>query len=50
MIVMGADHGGDAWMIEHWEEFSDEELREIVDARVDLLRDMLDKENEGWER
>ena len=21
-----------------------------IDARVDLLRDMLDKENEGWER
>jgi AcrR family transcriptional regulator len=49
-IVMGADQGGDRWMMDHWDEFEEEELRRIVDARVDLLRDMLDKENEGWER
>jgi AcrR family transcriptional regulator len=49
-IVMGADQGGDAWMMEHWDEFSEEEFHRIVHARVDLLRDMLDKENEGWER
>jgi AcrR family transcriptional regulator len=48
-IVMGADQGGDRWMMEHWDEYSEEEIRNIVDARVDLLRDMLDKENEGWE-
>ncbi len=48
--VMGADQGGDQWMVDHWDEFSEEELRKIVDARVDLLRDMLDKENEGWDR
>ncbi|MFH1763968.1 MAG: TetR/AcrR family transcriptional regulator [Gemmatimonadota bacterium] len=49
-IIMGADEGGDRWMTEHWDEFSEEELKRIVDARVDLLRDMLAKENEGWER
>ncbi len=49
-IVMGADEGGDRWMMKHWDDFTEEGLREIVDARVDLLRDMLDKENEGWER
>ncbi|MCJ7626986.1 MAG: TetR/AcrR family transcriptional regulator [Longimicrobiales bacterium] len=49
-IVMGADEGGDRWMMEHWDESSGEVLKRIVDARVDLLRDMLDKENEGWER
>ncbi len=49
-IVMGADQGGDRWMMEHWDDFSEEGIRRIVDARVDLLRDMLDKENEGWER
>jgi AcrR family transcriptional regulator len=47
--VMGADQGGDRWMVEHWEEFSEDDIKKIVDARVDLLRDMLDKENEGWE-
>jgi AcrR family transcriptional regulator len=49
-ITMGADEGGDRWMIEHWDTFSPEQLTGIVDARVDLLRDMLDKENQGWER
>jgi hypothetical protein len=49
-IAMGADEGGDRWMMEHWESFTPEELRRIVDGRVDLLHDMLDKENEGWER
>jgi AcrR family transcriptional regulator len=49
-IVMGADQGGDRWMMEQWEKLTKEEIKGIVDARVDLLRDMLDKENEGWER
>ena len=49
-IAMGADQGGDRWMMEHWDEFSEEETKRIVDGRVDLLRDMLAKENEGWER
>jgi len=48
-IVMGADQGGDRWLMEHWDELSGEELRLIVDGRVDLMRDMLDKKNEGWE-
>jgi len=49
-IAMGADQGGDRWMMEHWDEFPEEGIKKIVDARVDLLRDMLDKENEGWDR
>ena len=49
-IVIGADRGGDRWMMEHWDELSEDDIWRIVDARVDLLRDMLDKENEGWER
>jgi AcrR family transcriptional regulator len=49
-ITIGADQGGDAWMMEHWDEFSEGDFKRIVDARVDLLRDMLDKENEGWDR
>lgn len=49
-ITMAADQGGDQWMMERLDEFTPEALEEVVDARVDLLRDMLDKENEGWER
>jgi len=49
-IAIGADEGGDRWLMEHWDRLSEDEISSIVDARVDLLRDMLDKENEGWER
>jgi AcrR family transcriptional regulator len=48
-IAMGADEAGDRWMLERWERLPEEDLLKLVDARVDLLRDMLDKENEGWE-
>ena len=48
--AMAADEGGDRWMMEHWDDFTSEELKALVDGRVDLLRDMLAKENEGWER
>jgi AcrR family transcriptional regulator len=47
--TMGADEAGDRWMMERWDDFSEDELDRIVDGRVDLLRDMLDKENEGWQ-
>ncbi len=49
-IARGADEGGDRWMMDRWDTFTPEEMSRIVDARVDLLRDMLAKENEGWER
>ena len=47
-ISMGADAGGDRWMMERWDDLSEDELKKIVDGRIDLVRDMLDKENEGW--
>jgi AcrR family transcriptional regulator len=47
-IAMGADEGGDRWMMDHWDDFSEKELVRIIDGRVDLLRDMLDKHHEGW--
>jgi len=49
-ITMAADEGGDRWMLDHWGEFTPDVLQKIVDGRVEILRDMLDKENEGWER
>lgn len=49
-IVNGADHAGDRWMTERWERFSREELDRMVCARVDLVRDMLSKEHQGWNR
>ena len=46
---MAADEAGDRWMAEHIEELRGEALDRLVEARIDLLRDMLDAENEGWE-
>jgi AcrR family transcriptional regulator len=48
-IAMGADEAGDRWMMDRWEQLGEDEIQALVDGRVDLLRDMLDKENEGWE-
>ena len=49
-ITLAADEAGDRWMVEHLEEYEDEaRLRKLMEARIDLLRDMLDAENEGWE-
>lgn len=48
-ISVGADAGGDRWMMERWDDLPDEDLERIVEGRIDLVRDMLDKENEGWE-
>jgi AcrR family transcriptional regulator len=48
-IALGADEAGDRWMMERWDQLSEADLERLVDSRVDLLRDMLDKENEGWE-
>lgn len=49
-IAMGADHAGDRWMMERWERFTPDELDGMVCARVDLVRDMLTKEHQGWNR
>lgn len=47
---MAADHAGDHWMLEHWNEFNEAEKAAFIDARVDLVRDMLDARHMGWER
>lgn len=49
VITMAADDAGDRWMVDHLLEFPGESLTALVEARIDLMRDMLDAENEGWE-
>jgi AcrR family transcriptional regulator len=49
VITMAADDAGDRWMVNHLDEFPGDALSELVEARIDLMRDMLDAENEGWE-
>ena len=48
-ITMAADEAGDRWMIERLDEYRGEALVKLVEARIDLMRDMLDAENEGWD-
>lgn len=52
LVVMAraADHAGDRWMADRWEELTPDELGRLVSARVDLVRDMLSKEHQGWNR
>jgi AcrR family transcriptional regulator len=49
-MSIAADEAGDRWMIRHWDEFTAQEQADLVEARVDLVRDMLDARNVGWER
>jgi AcrR family transcriptional regulator len=47
--TMAADEAGDRWMMAHLDEYQGEALIRLVEARIDLMRDMLDARNEGWE-
>lgn len=50
-ITMAVDEVVDRWTVEHLDEYqSDPEWRKLVAAQVDLVRDMLDANNEGWEK
>jgi AcrR family transcriptional regulator len=48
-VTMAADEAGDRWMVEHLDELEGDRLQRFIEARIDLMRDMLDAENEGWE-
>jgi AcrR family transcriptional regulator len=47
--AMAVDQAGDRWMLDHRDELGEEGLERLVAARIDLMRDMLDAENQGWE-
>ncbi len=49
-MARAADHAGDRWMVDRWDRLSPDELDRLVSARVDLVRDMLSKEHQGWDR
>lgn len=48
-VTMATDEAGDRWMIERLDEYRGDALVKLVEARIDMMRDMLDAENEGWE-
>lgn len=49
-IYAAQDEAGDRWMLRHWGEFTEAEKRALFEARLDLVRDMLDAEHVGWWR
>lgn len=48
-MFLAADQAGDRWMMQHWEELDEREKIELLEARVDFARDMLDARHMGWE-
>ncbi len=48
-ILMAVDAAGDRWFLEHWDALPEKELKRLADAELDMIRDMLDAANEGWE-
>ncbi len=49
-VYLAADQAGDRWMLRHWDSMNETERRELVAARADLARDMLDAGHMGWDR
>ena len=48
-MFLAADEAGDRWMMEHWDGLGERERAELLDARLDFARDMLDARHMGWE-
>jgi AcrR family transcriptional regulator len=50
LTTMAMDAAGDRWMAEVFPSLDEAERRRLTEARIDLLRDMLDAQHEGWDR
>ncbi len=49
-LTLAVDEAGDRWFMDHHHEYDEDGMRKLIDARVDLTRDMLDAAHEGWDR
>jgi hypothetical protein len=49
-IYVAADEAGDRWMMQRWKRLTGTEKHALMDARFDLVRDMLDAQHMGWNR
>lgn len=49
-VTRAVDEAGDRWVLERWDTTPEEERDDMAHARMDLLRDMLDADHQGWER
>jgi AcrR family transcriptional regulator len=53
LLVEAAAAAGEAsgrWLLRRWDDLTDEERRQLLEARLDLVRDMLDAKHMGWDR
>lgn len=41
-MYIASDEAGDRWMMEHWRELTEQEKRDLLDARVQLVRAMME--------
>jgi len=48
-MFLAADEAGDRWIMERWDGLDERGKAELLDARVDFARDMLDARHMGWE-
>jgi AcrR family transcriptional regulator len=48
-VSVALDHAADRWIVDRLDQMDDAELASLMDARVDMVRDMLDSAHEGWE-
>jgi AcrR family transcriptional regulator len=48
-VAVAVDHAGDRWIVERLDAMDDRALASLMDARMDMLRDMLDAAHVGWE-
>ena len=48
-VTLAVDEAGDRWRLQEWDRFSPEERVAHADAQIDLMRDMLHADNQGWE-
>jgi AcrR family transcriptional regulator len=49
-IYVAVDEAGDRWMMQRWKDLAGPEKHALMDARIDLARDMLDAQHMGWKR
>jgi AcrR family transcriptional regulator len=47
--ALALDHAADAWILERLDALDDDELARVMDARTDMMRDMLGAEHPRWE-
>ena len=49
-LARAVGEAGGRWIMERWDELTESERQALLEARLDLTRDMLDAKHVGWGR